>query len=83
MAIKEYWGWGKFLLVDTNLQVHYGRIAVIALLAAAVALAVIWFQAATGKMPLSESVIYLPILAAALAVAGGLLGSLRHVRRDK
>lgn len=83
MVIKEYLGWGKFLLVDENLNVHYGRLTVIAVVAAAVAVAVIWFQYAMGMARLSEGILYLPLLAAAIAIAGGLLGSLRHVRGSR
>lgn len=81
MVIKEYLvGWGKFLLVDENFHVHYGRLTVIALLGALAAAAVIWVQYVMGMTPLSGGDLYLPLLAAAIAVAGGLLGSLRYLR---
>ncbi len=83
MTIMDYLGWGKFLLIDEDLHVHYGRLTLVALLGALAAIAAIWFQYATGMAPLSEGVLYLPLLAAALAIAGGLLGSLRFVRTQR
>ena len=83
MKIKDHLGWGKFLLIDEDLHVHYGRLTLIALLGALAAVAAIWIQYVTGMAPLSADVLYLPLLAAALAVAGGLLGSLRFVRAQR
>ncbi|MDN5923737.1 MAG: hypothetical protein L0H70_01915 [Xanthomonadales bacterium] len=83
MHSKASSGWSNFLLIDADLRIHYGRIAVIAVLAAALAVAVIWFQAATGMVPLAADALYLPLLSAALAVTGGLLGSGRYIRANR